>query len=863
MKISKAVGIDLGTTRSLIGVTDLEDKQILLWRNEFGKATVPSVVQWDEQKKRFKVGDEALLTRHREPYPIHSIKRKMGFNIKIEHSGKKYRPEEIAAEILKYLKTCGEQLISEKYQHTGVEYLIDRAIVTVPAYFDQPKHEATRKAAELAGLETLLLLHEPTAAATYYCWRHGIKDGNFLVYDLGGGTFDVSVLKRRGGNFDVLGIAGDNVLGGDTFDMILAEHIIKTLDKGKFSLKLDMENNPEDQARFEYFVHRAEAIKKKLSLDDETLFSDASCPLPDKAGNSINVELKITRPQFEKLIAEKIKFTIDICHQAIEKAKEKAKGVFKGLEDIDYILLVGGSTRIPYVRQVVKEQLCALDGQPGRAKAEDISTDEPDECVALGAGLLAAAAGGIIYHDEEKDVCLHLEGASIAESDEYHMKGSVFKPSDPKPKAKKSPFWGYSLSLSQDGDEDLEVVEIGEKGSFKFEEVFLNPGEISKLTLILRDPASQEVAKFSRNIGQGKGIDRETPSANAKNIWVYAQNRKGEQVRQVIIESGAPIPCEREFDFTTTHSDRVLFKIYQGDIEIKEASQTFESDQPLGTKGHLSISMDRLGNMVIRSIVGELKPFVMELQPPPPPPPPTKADAEKVLKEFDAAKQQLPPAKRKLTEKKVEKLYKDLEAALNHNDHAATYERMEELRRITDEIAGAKPQLHPPKEELEALVAETRNLVHKHRDKLANADDILKNIDVQMEKGNLAYQDSDPQAWSECFRALKDLEDYIQKQVVAQQDPEKRPPLRLLLPLYARQLIVELEELSRSCPDQSLQSEAQKQIESLDSVPMLFATDQEAQAYIPTLQVALKFKEKMERAMGKKTDSSSRGLPGI
>ncbi len=862
MKISKAVGIDLGTTRSLIGVMDIEDKNVHLWRNEFGKATIPSVIQWDAENDCFKVGDDALLTWHKEPTPIRSIKRQMGYGVEIEHAGKTYKPEDVSAEILKFLKKCGYDLVKEKLQgQSSLEYVLDRGIITIPAYFDQPKIEATREAAKLAGIQTLELLFEPTAAAIYYCWKHKIRDGNFLVYDLGGGTFDVSVLRRIGGSFDVIGTAGDNVLGGDTFDMALAEYIIQSLNKAQYNMDLNIEQDPQDKARFDYFTYRAEGVKKKLSDEDVMLFADAACPLPDKDGNSLNVELKITRAKFENLIEPYITNSIQTCYEAIENAKKKAKGTFKGLEDIDYILLVGGSTWIPYVKETIRCKLCAKNGESGRAKAVDISQDAPDECVAIGAALLAASSGGVIFEDEEQKIRLHLDGASISADDEFKIKGRVEPHKAAKQGGDDSPFNGFTMSLSQDEDEVQEVVEINEHGRFMFEEIIVEADQASKITLTLRDLSEETLGVFSRTVGQGEDIDKGTAPINSHTIWIYTKNRKGEKVKNIIIENGESLPCEKTVPFATTEPDHVLLKIYQGDIEIKEALQSFETQQQPGTKMDFSISMDTQGDMVIRSIVGDLKPFVMELQPPPPPPPPTKDDAEKVFAEFESASQELQQGKRRSMEMRARRIKKDLNTALDRGDVAMANERMAELSRMTDEITDSAPQLHPPMEEFEDLVREVRDMISRASDKLPNADDLLKNVDAQMKKGQHAFRENDQQGWAECFNWLQGQKEYIQERLRKDKKSDKMPPLIFLVPALASQLISELQQLCTGCSDQVLLDEAERHIEILDAIPTLFASDDEARMHVSKIQAAVTFKKRMETAMGRKPTNGSDGIP--
>ncbi|KAA3661903.1 MAG: Hsp70 family protein [Calditrichaeota bacterium] len=864
MKISKAVGIDLGTTRSLIGILDAEDKKIELWRNENGKATVPSVVQWDKKEKRFKVGDEALLSRYKEPYPVRSIKRQMGFNVDIDHAGKKYKPEQISAEILSFLKTCAGDLVKnalEKYSK-GVEYIMDRAIVTIPAYFDQPKIEATRTAAELAGLQTLELLHEPTAAAIYFCWKNKIKDGHFLVYDLGGGTFDVSILRRISGSFEVLGIAGDNVLGGDTFDMSLAKHICDELDKGSYAMKLDVQNDPEDKARFDYFVHKAEGIKMTLTTEDQILYSDTACPFTDKSGNSIIVEQKITRKKFEELIASKVDRTVEICHEAIENAKKKAEGVFNGIEDIDYILLVGGSTWIPYIKKRIKEELCAAEGKTNCAKATDISQDEPDECVAMGAALAAASSGGLVFHDV--GASLHLEGAAISSDDEYRMKGNVFLPG--KENITESPFTGFTIDLSQD-DEELETCEIDQTGYFQFEEVFLESGNASKLTLTLKDLSDTEVAIFSRFIEHGEGIGDPVNAVNSKPIWIYTLNSKGQREKTVIIDTGEALPTDKgRSDLSVTDPNQVLLQIHQGDKIIKAATQPFKEPQSVGTSIEFTISMDDKGSMIIRSEVGDLEPFVMQLDTPKDEII-SKKDVDSVVKEFNKLIQDVEPGKRKIKEVLHKRILKDLEEALGHGDIALAEERIAELKQLNQDLVDVAPKLYPEKAEFDKLVTEIKGLLHSKADDIKNSDDLLKNVDAQVQNGNTAFKENDQQAWSESYNALCSYKNYIEEQIQSVTPPPNgggEPDWMQIVPAAKQHFINQLQMLKNDTSDPAVRQEADRLIDALEMIPDVFLSPQEAMSHVPQIRATIKFIETVQdRFSGPGVKSSKPGYPGL
>jgi len=865
MQISKAVGIDLGTTRSLIGIMDADDREIYLWKNKFKQATIPSVVQWDENKKGFKVGHEAVINQHQKPYPVRSIKRNMGYANKIPHNGVEYSPEEISAEILKFLKSCGEELVKEKMDRLpqNIHYVVDRAIVTVPAYFDNTKIEATRKAAEMAGLKTLELLNEPTAAAVYFCWKKNIPDGNFMVYDLGGGTFDVSVLRRSSGSFEILGTAGDNVLGGDTFDKALAEYIIGVLNEGGYNLNLNVQESADDAALFDYFVHRAEGIKTTLTDQNEALYTDTSCPFKDKEGKSIIAEMKITRPQFLKLIEKHLLRTIEISMKAIEIAKEKALGTFKGLEDIDYILLVGGSTYIPAVRKMVQEAFCAKEGEKERAKCVNVEIEEPDECVALGAALLAAATGGIIFHDEQSGINLHLEGAAIVGGEEYKARGRLYK--DDNGSTENSPFAGHILALSQDG-EALEETEIDNQGHFRFEEVGISSDGVSHLAFTLKDGATASLVSFSRFVSRGQQIDNDSTAVNSQDVWIYTRGSKAKMEKTVVVKASEKLPYSHEFSFTTTDEKQVLFIIHQGEKEIRKASQTFTVPQGIGTRIQFSMSMDKQGNMIVRSMVGDEEPYVMQLDAMPPEPFPTIEEIEAKHREVKACLQELPAGQRRVHEMKVKRIVNELETGIRQGDGALINERMQELKSFLTEVCGGHIVLSPPHEEFDELAQEIRQLIDSNRATLNNPEEQLKNLDVQITAANTAYKEKDQQALNEALAKTGQLKKYIKKQL-EKIDPPPDPPLQFLVPRAARYLIAEIEQLCRMVDSAELKREGERHIEDLERIPMIFASDEETRPYIPTIQAAFKFKEKVEKIIGRSQpvprQGGFAGIPGL
>ncbi|MGH3244451.1 MAG: Hsp70 family protein, partial [Spirillospora sp.] len=383
--VSKAVGIDLGTTNSAVAVMDPTDSDLVIHRDPRSKSrTTPSCVWRRTPDGELVVGRRALMQVGRHPEPIRSVKRSMGRSAPVTLAGAPMSPEEVSAAILAEMKGQIEQDVSA-FDSPEARWLVDRAIVTVPAYFDQPQIDATRRAAELAGLECLELLHEPTAAASYHCWRTGAEDGTFLVYDLGGGTFDVSVVRCTARVYEVLGISGNNRLGGDDIDEAFARHLLEMLRDQDAALDLDPKSDPEDGLRFALLRSMAEAAKIGLSSDHEYQWRDGG-RLVDKAGDPVLIDAVIERAELDEVVKPLVKRTLGYCHQALARAEETA-GVT--LADVDEIILAGGSTHIPLVREMVRAELCS------QAKCDEPAYKEVDTVVALGAAVRAAVVGGL------------------------------------------------------------------------------------------------------------------------------------------------------------------------------------------------------------------------------------------------------------------------------------------------------------------------------------------------------------------------------------------------------------------------------------------------------------------------------------
>ena len=357
--MGKIIGIDLGTTNSCVAV--MEGKEVKVIANPEGNRTTPSVVAYKNGERI--VGDAAKRQMVTNKDTVYSIKRLMGTNEKVTLDGKSYTPQEISAMILSYLKSYAEGYLGEP---------VTEAVITVPAYFNDAQRQATKDAGKIAGLEVKRIINEPTASALAFgIDKDTSKEQKVLVYDLGGGTFDVSILDIADGTFEVLSTAGDTHLGGDDFDNVIIDWLN---DNFKKEHGVDLKN---DRMILQRLKDAAEKAKKDLSGMVETEISlPFICPDPNGAG-ALNLETKLTRAEFDKMTKFLVDKTMGPVRQALSDAKLSAR-------DIDHVLLVGGSTRIPAVQEAVKREL-------GQEPNKGIN---PDECVAVGAAIQGAVING-------------------------------------------------------------------------------------------------------------------------------------------------------------------------------------------------------------------------------------------------------------------------------------------------------------------------------------------------------------------------------------------------------------------------------------------------------------------------------------
>ncbi|MGE8206190.1 molecular chaperone DnaK [Heyndrickxia sp. NPDC080065] len=369
--MSKIIGIDLGTTNSCVAVLEGGEPKVI--PNPEGNRTTPSVVAFKNGERQ--VGEVAKRQSITNPNTIISIKRHMGTNHKVTIEDKEYTPQEVSAMILQYIKSYAEEYLGET---------VDKAVITVPAYFNDAERQATKDAGKIAGLEVERIINEPTAAALAYGLDKMDQDQTILVYDLGGGTFDVSILELGDGVFEVRATAGDNKLGGDDFDQVIIDYLVAEFKKEN---GIDLSK---DKMAVQRLKDAAEKAKKDLSGVTSTQIS-----LPFiTAGEAgpLHLEVTLTRAKFDEISAGLVERTMGPTRRAMQDA---------GLSpsDIDKVILVGGSTRIPAVQEAIRKET-------GKDPHKGVN---PDEVVAMGASI----QGGVLTGDVKDVVLLDVTPLSL------------------------------------------------------------------------------------------------------------------------------------------------------------------------------------------------------------------------------------------------------------------------------------------------------------------------------------------------------------------------------------------------------------------------------------------------------------------
>ena len=617
----RPIGIDLGTTNSEVAMLAPSEREIFVYEDRFKRRTVPSALAWDPKAEKMLVGRAARMRRGREPAPIESIKRKMGQDVTVPCGPEELSPEQVSGKILAELARSMREMLATK-SAGDVEMRVVRAVITVPAYFDAPQVEATRRAAELAELEPIGILQEPTAAAIYHTYKRKLGDGCFLVYDFGGGTFDVSILRCVGGEYQVLAIDGDNYLGGDDLDRRFAEHLRVELCERGYSLELDVRGDEDDRRRFGQLVHLAQEIKESLSTRDVVHVAKQGI-VDDKSGEPVEYEAEIGRDHYESVVADLVETTINCSLAAIEQATERAS---VGLGDIDNVILVGGSTRVPLVAQRVTEALAS------KCKNDEPLQDEVDTCVALGAAVHAAQLGGLRIGDDRAQVLFTTP--LVAKSSPLKLGLRV----------ERAPSSGKELNVTR-GDEPVAASPMPPDGDTLVRlAVPLTDEPEQAFELVIQDSENSAAASLPFALYRGDVRPRASalsrPAVVAKDVSIEVV-RAGRRDRRVLLPRGTGLPMKvSQSFFTADQSGAVVLRLLQGRMPIKTLVLQVPPEIPVGTAVEIDIRCDESMRLEARANVAGHELWAT-VEPPSAPKFDPKGDIEALLTDAEEVRRNL------------------------------------------------------------------------------------------------------------------------------------------------------------------------------------------------------------------------------
>jgi molecular chaperone DnaK len=814
--IQKTVGIDLGTTNSVIALLDSTDSAILTGQDEQGRLTFPSVVAWHPEQQRLVAGRAAQALRIPSAnrtegiLPLSSVKRFMGLDRRFALGPESLSPPEASACVLRLLRDMLARRLNDP------RYRLDAAVITIPAYFNHPQIEATRQAGELAGYEVVELLHEPTAAAIYYSWVENHADATYLVYDLGGGTFDVSVIRRRLGDYEVLGVSGDPFLGGDDFDRLLASHLIETGvwiaqplgDRPGGPVAPEVARplfdpaTPEGALHFAHLVHVAESMKVELT-ESERNRADRYLPdlVRDAAGRLLSLEVSVEREAFQRQIRDKVHRTIDCCHEALARARDRA-GLRLG--DIDHVILVGGSSRVPLVRETVRQAFCNPD-LPERVRNPEPLLHEPDLCVAYGAALRAATHGtryriaecGLRIADSRTEASLELHWTSPVHTREtrYHATGVVRTVSlagNPQSAIRNPQLEGASVRLRSLATGLIDEVFLDDRGTFA-QEIELQGETDNVLEAAVCDGDGRELGCVPitvRHLAAARRLGQAVLPTQliTKPLQIEVLNRGRQRVKQVVAPIGATLPgtfaCTCR---TQDQAGRIVLPIYEENRVIKQmVVSELDPSLPVGTPVEVELAIDARHAITVRvrvaqAATGKERTESATIEPPPPPSRPTRAEIEEVQNRIEELLGQYTGSFRTRMKSRAQQLQQDLNEALHYDDEPKAIQRMAELRDLLQQLETSRGQmLEPPWPRFAQQVRSCLDLAAEVADTTRRQrEELFEYVHAQERYAQQAYEEHNQGLYRECCDNLQKYAVYLRTLL---EDALPRPPAGPTLP---------------------------------------------------------------------------------
>jgi molecular chaperone DnaK len=824
--VSKAVGIDLGTTNSAVAVMNPTDSDTVIHKDPTTKSvTTPSCVWRSPGMPEPVVGRHAFIHKGDRPEPISSIKRLMGTRATVDLDGEQLSPQQVSALILAEMKRQIETDVAA-FDGPSKRWIVDRAVVTVPAYFDQPQIDATREAAELAGLEVLSLLHEPTAAASYHCWRTATQDGTFLVYDLGGGTFDVSILRCTAGSFDVLGISGNTRLGGDDIDAALARHLQTLFQKDGWALDLDPERDEEDRGRFARLKAMAESAKKALSDQHEYILRDSGL-LIDKTGRPVYVETMLERSELEKIAEPFIQRTFLHCHEAIARAEERA-GI--GLADVDAVILAGGSTHMPLVREMVTRELC---GEPTagaerreRAKCAEPVYEKVDTVVALGAAVRGAAVGGLIVYDEQRTVKISLRGAGTASTSRLTVGGTVESLSP------EVDLRGGRVLLTAGDYEDS--ADLTAEGSFAFTRIPVQAEAETEFSFAVYDGAGVLRGAADRSFAHNDKPLGGVANGAQNNKLITIEVRKDHETSQFpLVGVLQTLPFAKGYDFRHPGDvENVELRLFQEGRPIQVVGVRVPRSTPKHAPIRMHVVMHENYAITVEGAIGET-PYQATVQLPIEREMPTQEAATDLARRFQENSAVLSAGQRATAAAQLKVAHQAFEEAHQRGDVGQATHEFDQMRRLVDALGRGQGELRPPKAEFDKLVEDCRE---RHagflRDGVPDgrpfdADDISRTVEEHRRSGERAYTNRDQRSYGEAVQKLKELLDYLRGLEHVQSSPYVASPAERAESMITRirETAQQLMHLAQSLGDEYAEREIVKVQEQIAPLELRIATN--------------------------------------